>query len=139
MEQLRGRTGSLSSSNGSTSPPVSASSEHSISPIHNNGNLIVGNKNSSHHHEQQQQMSPEQQSIYQQHHQMQQQHNLQLNVQQLQKTKVEIYSERVRWVKQSVTQNKYNFNTYTKNRSVLLNSGQRGSEGKIRYNFDAFD
>lgn len=34
--ELRTRAGSLSSSNGSTSPPVSGSSEHSISPIHSN-------------------------------------------------------------------------------------------------------
>jgi len=33
--ELRGRAGSLSSSNGSTSPPASASSEQSISPVHN--------------------------------------------------------------------------------------------------------
>lgn len=32
--ELRGRTGSLSSSTGSSSPPVSASSEPSISPVH---------------------------------------------------------------------------------------------------------
>lgn len=32
--ELRTRTGSLSSSNGSSSPPVSGSSEHSISPVH---------------------------------------------------------------------------------------------------------
>lgn len=35
--ELRTRTGSLSSSNGSASPPVSGSSEHSISPVHHNG------------------------------------------------------------------------------------------------------
>ncbi|XP_055697808.1 headcase protein [Phlebotomus papatasi] len=34
-QEIRGRTGSLSSSNGSTSPPASASSELSVSPIHN--------------------------------------------------------------------------------------------------------
>lgn len=33
--ELRTRTGSLSSSNGSSSPPASASSDHSISPVHN--------------------------------------------------------------------------------------------------------
>lgn len=35
--ELRGRTGSLSSSTGSSSPPVSAGSEPSISPVHSGG------------------------------------------------------------------------------------------------------
>lgn len=39
--ELRTRTGSLSSSNdGSSSPPVSASSEHSISPVHSSGGAV---------------------------------------------------------------------------------------------------
>lgn len=53
--ELRTRTGSLSSSNGSSSPPASASSDHSISPVHN-------------------------------------------GVIKKQKSRVEAYSERVRWV-----------------------------------------
>lgn len=39
--ELRTRTGSLSSSNdGSSSPPVSASSEHSVSPVHSSAGAI---------------------------------------------------------------------------------------------------
>ncbi|XP_055377375.1 headcase protein-like isoform X1 [Condylostylus longicornis] len=101
--ELRQRTGSLSSSNGSTSPPVSASSDHSISPIHNNGNLSNGiggvlangvmKKQSITNQPQQQQQQQMSQEQYQQH-LMQQQHT----AQQLAKTKVEIHSERVRYV-----------------------------------------
>ena len=62
---LRGRANSLSSSNGSSSPPVS-SSEQSISPVHNTS------ANKSMHQSSQQQLTP--------------------------RSKVEIYSDRVRWV-----------------------------------------
>ncbi|XP_055851872.1 headcase protein isoform X1 [Episyrphus balteatus] len=42
---LRARTGSLSSSSGTTSPPVSASSESSVSPVHIHQNNMNSNNN----------------------------------------------------------------------------------------------
>lgn len=70
----RDRTGSLSSNSGSASPPVSNSSDHSISPVH--GNMTPGKKLNIGGNASQQQQTAQ--------------------IPQQQKSKVEIYSERVR-------------------------------------------